>query len=135
MRSFELQTYRDGKWKMDSVFDDRKIAIEEGNRANESSRYSGVRVVEENFDEATNQTTSRTLFRGGAAKSEKSNETAAKPKRSTPRIGTGQGTVRTRGAKPKAKKSNFLVPVLVLLVVLLGGLVALFGLQHLASLK
>ena len=122
---------------MDSVFDDRQIAIEEGKRANESSRYAGVRVVEENYDEATNQTTSRTLFRGGAAKSENSNQTkaTAKPKRSGPPSGKGQEAGRNRRAKPKAKKSNFLVPVLVLLVVLLGGLVALFGLQHIASLK
>ena len=137
MRSFELQIYRDGKWKMDSVYDDRDTAIDEAKKTEQRGRYAGVCVVEENYDEATNQTTSRTLFRGGAAKSEKSSKPAktAKPKSSAPRKGREPESARTREAKPQAKKSNFLVPVLVLLVVLVGGLFALFGIEHLASLK
>jgi len=33
--------------------------------------FSGVKVIEENYDETTNLTTTRTLYRGGAAKTEK----------------------------------------------------------------
>ena len=68
MRSFEIQIYKDRKWKMNSVYDDLNLAIDEAKRVDEGSRYAGVRVIEENYDEATNQTTSRTLFRGDAAK-------------------------------------------------------------------
>ena len=53
---------------MNSVYDDLNLAIDEAKRVDEGSRYAGVRVIEENYDEATNQTTSRTLFRGDAAK-------------------------------------------------------------------
>jgi hypothetical protein len=33
----------------------------------ESSRYSGVRVIEENFNESSQETVTRTLFKGGRA--------------------------------------------------------------------
>jgi hypothetical protein len=137
MRSFEIQIYKDRKWKMNSVYDDLNLAIDEAKRVDEGCRYAGVRVIEDNYDEATNQTTSRTLFSGGAAKTEKSKKpgATAKPKSTGPRTGTGREPVRKSGAKATAKKSKFLVPVLVLLVVFLGGLVALFGLQQIASLK
>lgn len=134
VRSFELQTFREGKWKIDSVFDDRTYAIDEAKRLDASTRYSGVRVVEENYDEATNGVTSRTLFRGGAAKSDNAGTKQAPAPRPAPSGGTGgafKGGYRGR----KAKKSGFLVPVLLLLVVVLGGAAALLGLHHLSSLK
>ncbi len=67
MKSFELHTYKDGQWKIDSIFDDRELAIFEARRVEASNRYSGVRVIEEIFDEASDSITTRTLFRGGAA--------------------------------------------------------------------
>lgn len=137
MKSFELHTYKDGKWKIDSIFDDRELAIFEARRVEASSRYSGVRVIEEKFDEASDSVTNRTLFRGGAAKGQKSTEIEenVKSKRSATRRGTGKKTARNGETKSKAKKSNSLNIVLVLLVILFGGLAALFGLQHLSSMR
>jgi hypothetical protein len=64
MKAFEIHTYQSGKWKIDSVFDDRDLAMFEANRMDESGRYSGVRVIEEIFVEQTQQTRTRTIFRG-----------------------------------------------------------------------
>ena len=64
MRSFELQTYQGGKWKIDSVFDDRELALYEAKRMDGTGRYSGVRVIEEVFVESTHETKTRTIFRG-----------------------------------------------------------------------
>lgn len=116
---------------MDSVFDDRERAIEEAEKIDQSTRYSGVRVIEENYDEATDKTACRTLFRGGTAKSDNTPQKEAPAGRSAP---TG-GAEGKRGAGRKAKKSNPLVLILILVVVVIGGLAALFGLQQLSALK
>lgn len=71
LRAFEIHTYQGGRWKIDSVFDERDLAVFEAQRMDVSGRYPGVRVIEETFDE-TNTTTSRTVFRG--AKVAKANE-------------------------------------------------------------
>ena len=120
---------------MDSVFDDRDCAIEEAQKIDQSSRYSGVRVVEENYNEATDETTSRTLYRGGAAKSDNAGTKEVPSRRST--TGTSAGGDAEFGGRGRRKKNktNLVVPVLILLVVILGGLAALFGLQQLSSLK
>ena len=91
MRSFEIHTFREGVWKIDSVYDDRQLAIFEAKRIAEGTRYAGVKVIEEVDDEVSNLTTTRTLFRGGAAKTEKTykNPGPATPQRAGPRTGTG----------------------------------------------
>lgn len=64
MKAFEIHTYQGGKWKIDSVFDDRDLALFEAQRMDGSGRYSGVRVVEEVFVEQTQETKTRTIYRG-----------------------------------------------------------------------
>lgn len=135
MRSFELQTYKDGRWKMNSVFDDRKYAIDEATRLDQTTRYAGVRVIEENYNEETNESTSRTLFRGGVAKSDNAHKPKSAPKHAPQRGGTGRETQTKSVRKPREKKSNILVPVLILMIIILAGLAALFGLQQFPSSK
>ena len=57
MRAFEIPTFREGQWKVDSVFDDRELAIHEARKVDENGRYTGVRVIEENYDETSDLTT------------------------------------------------------------------------------
>lgn len=64
MRAFEIHTYQGGKWSIDSIFDDRELALHEAQRMDQSGRYVGVRVVEEVYDEATDRTSTKTIFRG-----------------------------------------------------------------------
>lgn len=137
MRSFEIQTFNGGKWKTDSVFDDRDLAIDEAKKIDVGARYSGVRVVEENYDEATDKVTSRTLYRGGAAKGQKALRpvSAAKSRQAGSRRGAGREPGSAGRVKRSEKQSNLLVPVLLGLVVILVGVVALLGLQHVSSLQ
>ena len=37
---FEIHTFREGVWKIDSVFDDKDLAVNEAQRMERSSRYS-----------------------------------------------------------------------------------------------
>jgi hypothetical protein len=66
LKSFEVQTFRHGKWSVDSVFDDHQLAVFEARRMDESGRFGGVRVVEETWDPNTNNTKTRTVFRDQA---------------------------------------------------------------------
>ena len=64
MKTFEIHTFRDAQWKVDSVFDDRELAVHEARKVDENGRYAGVRVIEENYDESSDHTTIRTIFLG-----------------------------------------------------------------------
>ncbi len=67
LKVFEIHTYRNGAWKIDSVFDDRDLALIEAERIERGNRYSAVRVVEETFDDATERGGTRTIFRSSKA--------------------------------------------------------------------
>ena len=131
MRAFEIQTFKDGEWKVDSIFDDRELALYEAKKISGSTRYAGVKVIQEDWDEATNQTTTRTLFRGGAAK----NDMPAKPKKVARRRGhrISKGNGSSRQGMHRTKKSGFVAPILVLVLIVLVAIGALVGLQHLSA--
>ncbi len=78
---FEIHTLRDGEWKIDSIFDDRDLALQEGQRIQDSNRFTGIRVVEETFDEATEKGSTRTIFRGTALDRAKRTPDRLRPKR------------------------------------------------------
>ena len=65
--AYELQTYGGGQWKIDSIFDDRTLALHEAQSLDRSGRHSGVRVIEEVFDPNEGETKVRTIFRGSRA--------------------------------------------------------------------
>lgn len=135
MRAYEIQTYHGGRWMIDAVFDDRSLAMFEAKRMDDGNRYSGVRVVEETFNELTQKTSIRTIFRGGRAESQ-----AYKHKhdnRPTPKqlnvaaSGGGRDRVGKRGKHAKKKKSGFAGPLIILSVLIIVGLAGLFALQQL----
>jgi len=141
MKAFEIQTYQDGKWRINSIFDDRELALFEARRVDESSRYSAVRVIEELFDEASSKTSTKTIFRGGrAAEVRTVREPDARKKAAANRSGRGannrSGVRRTAGRRPPAKKKTSMAgPVILLVLVIVLGGAAMFGLQHFGSLR
>ena len=70
MKAFEIYTYQSSKWKIDSVFDDRDLALFEAQRMDESGRYTGIRVIEEIHVESTQETKTRTIYRGNKVAAE-----------------------------------------------------------------
>jgi len=60
---YELQVFRDRAWQVDSVFDDKELAIEEARRMSEGGRQLAVRVLEERIDPNTGRTALRPVFR------------------------------------------------------------------------
>ena len=136
MIAYELHTLRNGQWKMDSVFDDRDLAISQATQADETKRYAGIRLIEEDYNETTETATTRIIFRGGTASktdSKKPPPAAAKPKTAVPKAAAGREPRRT--AKPRqaeTKKSSLFVPVFasVALLVVMGGAAAMWFLSH-----
>ena len=125
MKAYEIHTFKDGVWKIDSVFDDRELALHEANKIDEGSRYSAVRVIEENYDEVSDLTTTRTIFRGNRAARKKAEAAAQAPEKRPvsrgPRATGGQAHKRRPPPEPK-KKGGFLVPVLILLIIVFAGI-------------
>ena len=63
LTAFEIHTYKNDAWKIESIFDDRERAVLEGERMGQSARFDEVRVVEETFDEESEKVGTRTLYR------------------------------------------------------------------------
>lgn len=63
LKTFEIHTQKAGAWKIDSIFDDHDLVMMEAKRMAHSHRTEGVRVVEETYDEATNTSATRTIYR------------------------------------------------------------------------
>lgn len=62
--AYEIQTFSDGKWKIDAIFDDQELAVLQAKHLIAANRHPGVRVVQEAFDETEQKTKSRVVFRG-----------------------------------------------------------------------
>lgn len=102
MKAFEIHTYQGGKWKIDSVFDDRDLALFEAHRMDQSEQYSGIRVVEEICVEATQQTKTRTIYRGSKVEAENAAELR---KSKQVRLNAGQARKKRQDETVERKKS------------------------------
>lgn len=126
---YEIHTFRDGAWKIDSVFDDRDLAVLEAQRVERTNRYSGVRVVEETYDQATDRTVTRTIYR--SSKVDRPNAEALQRRirpavASSSAIGSASasGTARSRPARPAAmaKRPASLTRVILVATLTIGAI-------------
>jgi len=100
LAAFEIFTYYDGQWKLDSAYDDREIALFEARRALERPRCMGVRINEEIFHQETGKYETRTIFRKTKLDSV-NHESVERQKKLRE---TSQG--RTKAANPRNKKES-----------------------------
>lgn len=119
---FEIHTIRGGNWKIDSVFDDKELAIYEAQRIEKAGRFSAVRVIQEIYDEETQRTSVRTVYR--TSKIDSANIEATR-RRAQPL------TVAPPPPRPRPRKHHVsaMTLVLTLTVIVLGGIGALYLLQ------
>ncbi len=104
LRAFEIQTYRDGDWKIDSVFDDQELATYEARRIHDSGRYVGVRVVEETYDPEEDRAMTKVVLQ--VSKADKENNAATARQR---RISKDLSVERKKTAKEHAVKKAHIV--------------------------
>ncbi len=142
MRAYEIHTFRNGRWKIDSVFDDKELALFEAHRMDGSGRFSGVRVVEEAFDENDNKTSARTIFRGSKATQanqkdantkSRSRQDAEIERRRKAARDAERRRIQQRKAKKKRDETNPYRLATILLLLALFGLGALYTLEHLRN--
>lgn len=127
---FEIHTFREGVWKIDSVFDDKELAITEAQRMERSGRYSAVRVVEESFDEVTEKGNTRTVYR--STKVDRVNSESAERRKAPPNIAPPP-----RKAPPKKAQASLtqlmIVATLTLGAIVIAGMGIMYALHSLAG--
>ncbi len=67
---FEVLSNRGDSWTIESVYDDRDVALYEARSLRENRHLKAVKVIQEIYDDETDRTISRTIFNEarGAAK-------------------------------------------------------------------
>lgn len=144
MIMYEIHTFRDGVWRIDSIFDDKDLAVLEAQRMERNSRYGAIRVIEESFEEATDRTVTRTIYRssnkpdktapGPAGGPNGGGETqpAAPPANTAAPISEEPAADQSAAAKPPQTVTGLLVMVtLTLAAILFTSLGAIYALNAL----
>ena len=91
--NYEVQTYKNGKWAISSVQDDKDEGIYEAQRLFQSKRTSSVRVVWEIFDESNDTYRMKVVFRRSRKDSE---ELSSGTSKSASVEGGGERTAKKR---------------------------------------
>lgn len=138
MSSFELQTYKAGKWEIDSYYDDRELALSEAERLDIGGRHNGVRVVEENYDETSNRSSYHVVFTkmkriGGGADDWRSKAQRVSRRTGVAGAHAGEARPRSRPRGAPKRRTNLYLIVILALVLLIGGVAAMIGLQEVAG--
>lgn len=66
-KTYEVQTFSQGDWKIQAFFDDKDLALLEARRMVEARRYPALRVVEETWSDSEQVFKSRVVFRESEA--------------------------------------------------------------------
>ena len=98
---YEIYSFKNGNWTVDSVHDDKEVAINLARSLLESRHHMSVKVTEESYDDATDNSTSQVVFnkrkRDEPPKSaDKKRE--EKKKKAEPDIKKKEEPVRTSGS-------------------------------------
>ena len=111
LKVYEIRIQRDGAWKIDSVFDEGDLAVDEAKRLEQTRLFTAVLVVEETYDEETERTNTRTIYRAGKEQADakaapsKEQPEESNQRRPTPKEQAGQ-LRRRPGPRSPPKKSS-----------------------------
>ncbi len=108
--SFEIYSFKNGDWMLDSVHDDKNMAIHQGRMLIASPHHMAIRVVEESYDAATDNSMSKIIYKEQKGGEEKPQKTVKKK---------SKGTVTKKRRKKKKKKKG---KSLLVIVLSLGGI-------------
>jgi len=60
--SYELLSFKGGSWVIESIYDNKEVALQEARRLLEGRHHTGVKVIEETYDADTDNTRARIVF-------------------------------------------------------------------------
>ncbi len=119
--SYEVYSLREGRWNLDSIYDDRGLALDEACHLLTRRREKGVKVVKENYDDETNKSIPATIFHEGEGV--KKHRPQVREKK--------EHRQRVEPSRPKKEDASGFFRYVVILVVSIGGillaLIALAG--------
>ncbi|MCH8213818.1 MAG: hypothetical protein IIC54_07080 [Proteobacteria bacterium] len=119
--SYEVYSLREGRWNLDSVYDDRGLALDEARHLLKRRHQKGVKVVKENYDDETNKAIPTTIFHEGEGVEKHRPQLREKTKERQ----------RIEPSRPKKEDASGFIRHAVILVVGIGGillaLIALAG--------
>ncbi len=112
--SYEVLSTRGDKWTIESIYDDREVAVYEARTLLENRHLKAVKIVQETYDDEDDRTTTRTIFneaRGAAkGKPKPATEEETKDASAAPAVGT------------KKKGGSEAIKYLIILVLSIGGI-------------
>jgi len=137
MQAFEIQVYHNGRWEFDSYFNDRDLVLSEAERIGVSGRYSGVRVLEETFNDDTNRADCKVIFSRLAKTAAGPNvDRRERPQRAGPAASSeepGRRYVGPRQAAQPRKRANLFVLVAIASGIVLVGIAAIIAIREIAG--
>ncbi len=110
--SYELYSLREGHWSLDSVYDDRGLALNEARHLLKRLDEKGVKVVKENYDDETNKSIPTTIFHEGEGVKKHRPKVREKRKQRE----------RIEPSRPKKEDASGFIRHSVILVVSIGGI-------------
>ncbi len=93
--SYEVLASRGDNWTIESVYDDREVALYEARTLLDNRHLKAVKVVQETYDDETDRTITRTIFneeRGAAkGKAKPATQEETKDAPAAPAVGKNKG--------------------------------------------
>ncbi|WP_343560043.1 hypothetical protein [Kiloniella sp. b19] len=131
--SYEVDSYQNNRWILESVFDDREMAIATAERLFATKRFSAVRVLQESYNPETMESVERVVHK--CSNVEKSNADAQKRDLKNKREALSQRSerrpLRKRPAPPPKKEMSLFTLLVVTIVVMIAvGVAGIFGMSY-----
>ncbi len=123
--TFEIYSFKNGDWMIDSVHDDKQMALHQARMLLESPHHMAIRVLQEVYDDEADTSMSSVVFK--QQKGDEKRKKTAPPVKKKKSNKIGAGATKT---KPKKKESSFTRTVLLMVLALGGvglGLIAIIG--------
>ena len=117
--SYELLSFRGGSWVIEAVYDAKEVALQEARRLLAGRHQTGVKVIEETYDDDTDDTTARIVF-----SRQKGEEKSRQRSRKENEEKSGANSAAAPAAQKKRSDPAFMKYALILLFSV-GGI--LFG--------
>lgn len=112
--SYEIYSFKNGDWMLDSVHDDKNMAIHQGRMLVGGSHHMAIRVIEESYDDEADRSFSKIIYKDQKGKGDE------KPKKAVPKKKKGGGV--SSGKKKKKKKKDDFSRNLIIMVISVGGI-------------
>ncbi len=120
-QTFEVQSYRGGNWHIDSVHDDKEMAVHAARVLLESRHHIAVRVIREIYDEESGVAKASTVFKADKTKDRGKSKTGAKTKKGEGE-GEGKAVPAARAKKKAAGGEADFIKYVIILVLSVGGI-------------